>query len=132
MRKKKKIKKKSLKPIPVLKRKAWEIFSKYVRLRDNFICFTCRVKEKPGQAGHYIHGRLDYDPVNVHHQCVRCNKWLHGNLGIYGEKMTLVYGFDVVQDLRLRSNQIWKPSREELEQIYEHWKEEYIKLGGVL
>ena len=116
--------------IPKLKARAWKAFSEWVRRNEKGICFTCGDTKnwKLQQAGHYIHGRLDYDPMNVHCQCIACNHFKHGNLGVYGEKMIDKYGFDSVQELRLRSNKIWKPSRYEIEAIEEHWKSELEKM----
>ena len=53
------------------------------------------------QAGHYIHKDcLDYDDVNIHCQCARCNKWLSGNLGVYAERLIAEYGEAVIAELR--------------------------------
>jgi len=39
-----------------LKKKLWQVFSKYIRARDNYTCVTCGKKgEGSGiHAGHYI------------------------------------------------------------------------------
>lgn len=34
-------------------------------------------------AGHFYHAVLDFDEENINGQCVRCNKWMHGNLAPY-------------------------------------------------
>lgn len=55
-------------------KKAWTIFSKYVRfIRDKGVCYTCGVKKDPKDmdAGHYKHSDcLDFDEMNVHCQCL--------------------------------------------------------------
>jgi len=104
-----------------LKKKIWVVFSKYIRKRDKYTCFTCGKKEKPGHAGHYIHNKLDFDPLNVHHQCIYCNRYLRGNLGVYGEKLIRENGIEKIEEMRVRSKQIWKPSRQELEDILNYW-----------
>ena len=111
----KKIKHISLK---ALHKKAWELQSKYIRQLERGICFTCgkHGEWKSQQAGHYIHGnRMDFDPINIHCQCVRCNKWLHGNLGVYGERMIAEFGEQAVAELRERSKQEHKFNILELE-----------------
>ena len=70
-----------------LKKKVWKVMSLYVRERDKYTCFTCGQTKGIMNAGHFIHGKLDYDEMNINCQCVSCNKWNHGNLGIYGVKL---------------------------------------------
>ena len=66
------------------------------------------------QAGHWKHNRLDYDEMNVHPQCVRCNKWLHGNSALYTLHLIRDYGLKAVNNLEERSNQINKYTRQDL------------------
>ena len=77
-----------------LEKKAWEWFSRYIRLKTAdssgmVKCFTCgRVKHwKEMDAGHYKsqghHKKLKFFEPNVRCQCTRCNRFLHGNLGEY-------------------------------------------------
>lgn len=83
-----------------LKKKAWEVFSRYIRERDP-ICFTC--KNKSQNAGHWKHGHTKwgfFNEENVHGQCIRCNLHLSGNLGEYTLKMTNIHGAD--------ANRMWK------------------------
>jgi len=77
-----------LKPI------AWKLFSRHIRYSnlDSYgraKCYTCGFTDIPQnmQAGHFHHDRLDFSEKNVHVQCVRCNKWLSGNLGVYAERL---------------------------------------------
>ena len=98
-----------------LKKKAWSLMSEYVRRRDKGVCFTCGKREwneelgennlKVMQAGHYIHNRLDYDPMNINCQCQRCNHFLSGNLGIYAERLIKKYGKTAITKLRERASQ---------------------------
>lgn len=115
-----------------LKKKLWEIFSKWVRLRDADIygivgCVTCGKRDLwvEMQAGHFIHGHSKVtflDERNVHPQCVKCNHYLSGNLIEYSEFMRRTYGQDTIDALREIRHQIWKPSRQELEELIEHYK----------
>lgn len=89
-----KLKKKSKQKIPVLKRKLWEVFSKYIRQRDRGICFICSRKcEGSGyHAGHFIPKSvggliLYFNEDNVHGCCYHCNVNLGGNLYEYGIKI---------------------------------------------
>jgi hypothetical protein len=68
-------------------------------------------------AGHYHHGRLDFNRLNIHPQCVRCNLRLHGNLGLYGERLIEEHGVEAVKDLRLRANTVHVYTIKELEEI---------------
>jgi hypothetical protein len=58
-------------------------------------------------GGHYkpqgIYKSVKYDPMNVHAQDVRCNKFLHGNLGAYSIALEKRYGFGILQTLERRS-----------------------------
>ena len=103
-----------------LKKKAWAVFSKWVRSRDKNICFTCG--REASQAGHYIHGdAVDFVEDNIHAQCTRCNLYLHGNLGVYGEKLIRLIGQDRIDEIRRQKNSVKKYTREELEGIIEKY-----------
>lgn len=65
----------------ILKDKAWKVFSKWIRNRDKK-CVTCP-NGLAENAGHFWHNVLDFDEENINGQCVRCNKWLSGNLAPY-------------------------------------------------
>ena len=114
---KKKVKHISLK---TLHKKAWKLQSEYIRKLEKGICFTCGVRHhwKEQQAGHYIHGNnMDFDPINIHCQCIRCNKWLSGNSGVYAERMIAEFGEQAIAELRERSKKEHKFNIFELEEI---------------
>lgn len=117
-----KVKHKSLKS---LRKRAWKLISEYVR-RSNAdekglnSCFTCGIKKhwKEMDCSHYIHKDcLDYDLVNLHACCSRCNRFLHGNLGVYAERLIAEYGGEAIAELRERSKRIKKFTVTELEEI---------------
>lgn len=83
-----------------LRKKAWTIFSKWVRNRDKR-CVTCGSTNSL-QAGHFFHGVLDFDEVNINAQCARCNKWLHGNLAVYSNYLLNKYGEEEFKKLDQR------------------------------
>lgn len=120
-----KITKKSLaKQYRKLSTSAWKVWSDYRRRLasddDGFVyCFTCDKKirwkrddsknEKDkydfANLGHFIHGKLDYDSMNTQIQCTRCNRLLHGNLGVYCIRLITMYGLKAVKDMIRRSEQ---------------------------
>jgi len=85
-----------------LKDNAWTIFSQYIRTRDKK-CFTCN--GSPDNAGHFFHNCLDFDEENIHAQCVRCNKWLSGNLAIYSVNLLKLLGQKKFELLNIRHYQ---------------------------
>ena len=128
LKKIKKIKHISLKS---LRKKAWSLQSEYIRRSENYICFTCGVHltKATSQAGHYIHKDcLDFDSVNIHCQCVRCNKWLSGNQGIYAERLIADYGLDAILDLRRRAEVVRKFNVGELSNLIEDYKQKISAL----
>lgn len=107
------------------KSKAWNIFSKYIRARDKGICFTCGKRDDPQNmdAGHFRHNRSSvfFDEWNVHAQCTKCNRFLHGNLGDYALRLEDKIGRKALDELIKKSYQIkkWKPRElKELELKY--------------
>lgn len=100
-------KRKKRSPREILRDKAWTTFSKWIRNRDPF-CVTHLVlgKEVPSEnAGHYWHGKLDFDEININGQCVNCNKWNSGRLAEYGTYLRKKYGIEEVESLETRKNQ---------------------------
>ena len=95
-----------------LNNKAWKLMSEWVRRKDSDWrgynnCFTCgkKLHWKELQAGHFIHGKLDYDDRNLKPQCGRpCNLDLSGNLRIYSRKLIGEYGLDWLDKLELDAN----------------------------
>ncbi len=125
MRRKKKLKIKH-KSRKALKKMAWDLQSEYIRKSAQGICFTCGEKRnwKEQQAGHYIHRDcLDFDLINIHCQCVRCNKWLSGNQGIYAERLIAKYGEEAISELRQRANQVKRFTISELEELIKKYTE---------
>ena len=102
-----------------LRKKAWKLRSEYIRRAENGICFTCGKHDdwKNMHAGHYIHGVLDFDDVNIHCQCPRCNKWLSGNQGVYCERLIAEYGLEAVTFLRERAKTEKKGGKYTIDEI---------------
>lgn len=109
------------------KNAAWKSFALWVRTTEK-VCFTCGSEDSPN-ASHFRHvDCLDYDEMNVHRCCSRCNLWLHGNLGIYAIKLIEKYGKKKVDDLIHRSYQVRKFSIPELEKIKKKYDNKLKKL----
>ena len=120
------------------KKKAWEAFSKYVRLRDaikttgtltTLACVTCN-KRYPAfgvgcaQAGHFIPGRGNsvlIDEDFVHGQCYHCNVHLAGNWVEYERAMIKMWGKDKVEEAKRKKGEV-KPMKiwewQSLETLY--------------
>lgn len=103
-----KVRKPKLPSINALAKTAWRLMSKYVRLRDKGICFTCGKlvsKEDRGsyQAGHFKHAPkksvVSYDERNINGQCHSCNYYKSGNLAEYALRLEDKYGLGVIQEL---------------------------------
>lgn len=64
-------------------------------------CFTCPTYA-PWQsfdAGHYKHGKLDFDPRNINPQCTGCNRFWHGRLDVYSQNLIKKYGPAILDEL---------------------------------
>lgn len=89
------------------KKRFWRVFSEYIRKRDHGQCFTCSTKRAWNDrmdAGHFIPaGRSNpaiyFHEKNVHCQCKSCNKWKHGNLSVYAERLIIKYGRNILTEL---------------------------------
>lgn len=100
---------------------AWRLMSKYVRLRDKQICFTCgqwvdpEARDTKGRksnkyhAGHYKHAGkknpVTYDERNINGQCFSCNHYKSGDPVTYAIKLEEKYGFGVLQELETLKKQ---------------------------
>ena len=113
------LRKRSKNELPTLKRKAWTIFSRWIRNRDENVCYTCG--SFAAHAGHFIpqggHQSVMFDPVNVNAQCVSCNLWRHGNLHEYSVRLIKQHGLDEFNALSERGRQLKKFTKEELLEI---------------
>ena len=116
--------------IKTYKKRAWNLVSEYVRKESLGICFTCGEKKEWNKmhCGHYIHGKLDYDLRNLKAQCPRCNRFLHGNLGVYAEKLIEIYGLNWIKKLRLDSENEKKYTIDDLKLIISKFENSLFNL----
>src|SRR3990170_2614161 len=106
--------------ITSLKKKAWTLFSKIVRLRDSVDgtnrCVTCKqvYPIKNLQAGHFIPGRHNavlFDLRQVFPKCYVCNFRKHGCWVEYREFMIEKYGQGMVEQIIAESKKSVKLGR---------------------
>lgn len=117
------------KSIIQLRKDCWRVFSKYIRLRDKYTCFTCgkdmNTCKEYAQAGHYVPqskgNRLRFDERNVNCQCASCNMHQHGNLAVYALRLEEKYGLGILQEFNSIKNGVKKFERYELEEMIERY-----------
>lgn len=79
-------------------------FNAYIRARDAHLgCISCGTMTGQMHAGHFqtvgAFPELRFDEANVHKQCARCNKHMHGNLLAYRAALVLKVGQATVERL---------------------------------
>ena len=123
-------------PFPWLKKRAWNLFSIFIRIRDGGICYTCGEKDsiKRMDAGHWRHGKTKVgwlDERNVHCQCSKCNRYLSGNLVAYTLNMAREYGQKEVEKMwkEFSRDKTWK--REELIEKIKYYEDQIQKLNSL-
>lgn len=89
------------------KAKCWKLMSEWVRRRSAdwrgyVACFTCGKSQgwKEVHAGHYQHGKLDYDERNLKPQCAACNTYHGGRLDEYTLQLIAAHGLNWVEQLK--------------------------------
>ena len=138
MKIKKKVKRKTL---PQAKKQVWDLFSRYIRLRDclkttgdvNYgKCITCSrlCKLTEADAGHFVSRRFNsvlFDERNVHLQCKQCNGF-GGQILEYRRQIIKLYGEGADIELEDKAQEIKKFTILELEELALYYKE---KLRGM-
>jgi hypothetical protein len=120
-----------------LKKKLWKLVSEYVRRNgadENGYneCYTCGAKKhwKELDCGHYIHrDALDYEINNLRPQCTHCNRFAHGHLDVYSEKLAKEIGYEEIELMRQRSKQVKKWTIQELEDLIQTYKDTLNHMG---
>ena len=90
-----------------LKKKAQEVFNKWIRLRDaEQPCISCG-SWNTAHASHYFsagkHNHLRFDEDNVWLSCIYCNTFEHGNLINYRHGLIKRIGIERVEVLELKA-----------------------------
>ena len=128
------IKRKSLSKI---KKKAWDVFSRYIRMRDCLettgctswgLCITCGKRNhfKLLQAGHFVAGRHNaglFSERGVHAQCYNCNINLRGNTLEYRRQIIKLYGEGADEEIEREAAATRTYTVEELEELAKSLKE---------
>ncbi len=123
-----------------LKKKAWKLFSEWIRRKDadeggTVECYTCGKMmywEKDGaQAGHAIAGRrnavlLDEEIVKV--QCYRCNISLRGNYQEFITRLVRENGFEWWEAKLVESRKTVKLTASDIEEKIEWLKKKIAEL----
>lgn len=118
------------------KKEFWKHFSKFIRTRDDFTCFTCGKtgNGKGMHAGHFIPKAagglsLYFHEKNVHAQCYYCNINLGGNGAEYYRRMVDKYSKKKVEELfKLRDQGILKYTIEDYKKLIQKYKKKLKKL----
>ena len=119
-----------------LKRKAWKMFSEYIRRRDadyagRVSCYTCglRMHWKSAHAGHAIGGRhhaVLFDPEICRPQCYRCNVPMRGQYPIFAAKLIREYGLEWFEaKLQGAHHRVVKLTPADLEGLIERYQKPY-------
>ena len=135
----KKKKKPKLKSLPSLKKKAWTLFSQYIRKKaidtnGNCICYTCgdTLHFKYIQAGHAIPGRHNavlFDEEIVKVQCVACNIFKRGNYPIFTTKLIKAHGMEWWENKLANSRKTVKYTRFDIQDIIDRYTERLKTYG---
>lgn len=105
--------------------KTWKLMSEWVRRKEadwrGYVpCYTCGVPHpwKELHAGHFQHGKLDFDERNLKPQCAACNTYNGGRLDVYAMRLVSEHGIEWVEQLRRDAAQHQGYSLEETKQIH--------------
>ena len=97
-------------------------FSRWVRLRDGGVCFTCGRKDEPKrmQCGHFVPRQYlatRYDPENCHCQCYVCNILYGGQPSAYACNLDRYHGVGTALRLESKRREVCHsyPYQEEIE-----------------
>lgn len=124
-----------------LKKKAWSLLSKWVRLsaadEGGFCsCYTCGVPIdaiQEAQAGHAIpgrHGAVLLDVEIIRPQCRRCNLFMGGRYEVFAAKLIRENGIEWFERKLDDSRRIRKWDRGELEEFIETYKQQLRALDA--
>lgn len=97
----------------IAKKRAWDQFSMFIRLRDSdergiATCCTCPARKhwRMMDAGHYVTTAKEatkFDENNVHAQCKGCNKWQGGKPTEYEQFLERKYGPGTCAAIKLKA-----------------------------
>ncbi len=102
-------------------------FSRFIRARDNHVCYTCNLVMEPkkSQNGHFVPRQylaVRWDETNNHAQCYACNMLYNGQPGAYAVRLELDYGAGTVAALEARRKEVVKMTPEIYLEKIAHYK----------
>lgn len=110
-KKEKAVRKEKLKTKSDYEKELETVFNEFIRLRDvGQPCISCDAPYGTYEvnAGHYYpagsYKNLRFTELNVHNQCVHCNKHRHANLIEYTERLPLRIGIESFEELKRLKN----------------------------
>lgn len=126
-----------MQPLPKLKKTVQALCNEYARRRDCFgelgtACISCGLWTpfEKLDGGHYrpqTHSFTRYNELNVHSQCTRCNRFLHGNLSGYFRGLERKIGREKLDELdAMPREKIW--TREELEELKVYYRDKLNRI----
>jgi hypothetical protein len=123
-----------------LKKKAWRLFSEWIRRKDSDEggtehCYTCLklAHWKELHAGHAIPGRHNavlFDEDIVKPQCPICNVWKGGQYHIFATKLIRAHGMDWWEQKLIDSRRVVKYTAADLEDLILELKQKLEQLNG--
>jgi len=121
--------------------KLWRIFSLYIRLRDSDKngygnCVTCNkhIHYQGNHCGHFIsrkHLATKFDEQNCALQCVYCNTYNQGEQFKFGREIDKRYGEGTAEKILLKSRQVCKRGKAEIEVMEKYYKERVKELKSL-
>ncbi len=119
-------------------REAQNAFNAFIRERDRksgYGCISCGTFNGKANAGHYRSvgscPELRFEPINVHLQCERCNRYLSGNLIAYRAALVLRIGLEKVEWLE-GPHEVKKYSVDDFKRIKAEYKQKLKEIKNVL
>jgi 5-methylcytosine-specific restriction endonuclease McrA len=112
------------------KERARIAFNRYICKRDGYICYTCEKVGTKGEmdAGHFIPATREtvrFNEINVHCQCTRCNRFMHGNAHEYAWKIQKEYGPRMLDELHEMAGKLKHWTVDELLEIEKMYIEKF-------
>ena len=108
-----------------------ELFSRYIRLRDNYTCQRCGVKSKNVQCAHFI-GRRNkncrFNEKNATTLCMGCHQYFHANPLEFVEWTKKRLGEKDFEFLQAQERIILKPDKKLLTMYFQNKIKELEKL----
>ena len=108
------------------------VFSQYIRLRASdhrgfTECYTCGAVRHFSEvdAGHFMSRACmstRWSETNVQSQCKRCNGFRSGEQYLFAKHLDQQYGEGTAERLLIESKKTCKFTRDELEQMFHHYK----------